>query len=423
MKRFKWRPLFLCTTLLVAAAAGHPGELRRATAKTDLRVSGEYIYQISDSLLRRFPSRFAGVPGEGPFTISHREYSKEVVKLLEGIIAPIKDEKTTLGLSPYVETRPFLDDSSEFYNIVAVVPGSDPALSSQFVLVGGHWDCTPWTLDGAIDCGMQVALTAGVFKAFVDYWVANDVRPQRSLMVVFFDGEEQCLCGSASATTTDVYRGMNHLELPPQANVVAYHDTDMIGANYPGRWFGRSDLDFMPLNVASAPAYLDGPTRPWAPYNATSPGFAAKFVPFRLEMLAARDRLFTDMRTKFGHSSFTYRDGQKRPLFTDAQKRYINIIDDASDRSDHSVLILQGIPSDLSIGLWDPDSAPPGLLSYHNAGETLEFLNYMYSGQQRRSAETLLGIETAGMWVAYQTGANPLSPAPGLFYLGEMNAP
>ncbi|HVE75460.1 MAG TPA: M28 family peptidase [Actinomycetota bacterium] len=409
---------FLALLLALTGPVGPPPSY----GKTNLWVSGDFIYRYSDELLRRYPSRYGGIIEDSPYKTAHDEFGKEVVRRLETVLAPMKSS------GAYVETRPFIDESQTgFFNIIGVVPGADPVLRNEFVLVGAHWDCVPWTYDGAIDCGMQVALTTGVAKAFVDYWTANGIRPRRSMMITFFDAEEQGLLGSAGFTTVDAYQGMKHLELPPQASAVAYHDTDMIGANYPGRWLGRSDLDFMPLNINSAPTYMEGHTpqaaveRAFAAYAATSPAFTPKFILYRQDMKAARDRMFEDMRSKFGHSQFTYRDGQTRPLFTDSQKKYINIQDDPADRSDHTVLILQGIPSDLSIGIWDPNAAVPGLLSYHNAAETLEFLNYMYSGQQRRSEEAVLGMETAGMFVAYMMGAN--HPEAGNFQLGEMNAP
>lgn len=415
------RKIFPVTTILLAVSVLSVSSVPSTAAAVPLRVSGDFIYEYNDTVLRRYPSRYA-MSAANVFKLSHNEYADEIVTTLQ--------EMTQDFPGSYAELRPFVDQQSPFANIIAVIPGGDPVLRNEYVLVGGHYDCVPWTLDGAIDCGMQVALTLGILKAFIDYWKANDLAPRRSLMVALFDGEEQCLCGSLGHTTTDSYRGVAHLELPPQASAVAYHDTDMIGANYPGRWLGRSDLDFMPLNVSGAPTYSEcggvpcdasGPARPWSGYATTGPGFAAKFLLYRQEMLAARDRLFADMHDKFGQTKFTYRDGQTRPLFTESQKKYVTILDDTADRSDHSILIINGIPSEISIGLWDPDSAPPGLLSYHNAGETLEFLNYLYSGQQRRAPETVLGIETAAMWVAYAMGAN--HPDAGLFLLGEMGAP
>lgn len=420
----RWPAAAVAAILLFALMAARVPRLLlpSASAAGPLRVSSEYIYEYNDRVLRKYPSRYGGITVPSPYKTAHDEYAKEIVSELKRILAPLESG------GAYVEKRPFVDEGQTgFFNILGVVPGADPVLSKEFVLVGGHWDCVPWTYDGAIDCGMQVALTLGVAKAFVDYWVSNDLRPQRSMMVVFFDAEEQTLFGSAGFTTTDYYRGINHLELPPQASVVAYHDTDMIGANYPGRYFGRSDLDFMPLNVFGAPTYLEGHNaqargqRSFVAYNATAPGFALKFIAYREAMKAARDRLFNDMRSKFGYFSYTYRDGQTRPLFTESQKKYVNILDDPFDRSDHTVLIVQGIPSEINIGLTDPNSTPPGLVSYHNAGETLEFLNYMYSGQQRKARETLLGLETASMAVAYMMGAN--HAASDLFLLGETGAP
>lgn len=414
----------LASCLLVALLVGL-GPSTRVSAAQKLHVDPNYIYDYDDTVLRRFPTRTGGAgtgpfgtPADNVFRLSHDNYAKKVVADLEALIAPFESS------GAYAETRGFIDaDGSGFANIVALIPGSDPVLKNEYVIVGGHYDCTPTHVDGAIDCGMQVALTMGIVKAFVDYYQQTGKRPQRSLMVFFPDGEEHLLFGSIGFTTTDVYKGTAHLELPPQASVVAYHDTDMIGANYPGRFLGRSDLDFMPLNSFSAPSYDEEGTsgarltRAWQPYT-PSISYKAKYADYRVAMKGARDRLFSDMRGEFGHVSFQHRDGQTRPLFTDSQKKYINIIDDPLDRSDHSVFILQGVPAEINIGLGDPDTDAPGLLSYHDPGESLEFLNYMYSGQTARSAETLLGIETAAMWTAYQMGANHAEAEN--YFLGEM---
>lgn len=400
---------------LVALSLAFAGSVPAATERLPLHVIGARIYDVNDTLLRRFPTRYAG--SSGPYKIAHDTYGSQIVARMQAMVEP---------LGGYAEKRPFIDEGTGFANLVAVVPGADPLLANQFVILGGHYDCTQTHLDGAIDCGMQVALDLEILRAFTEYWTVNRIRPQRSLMVLFTDGEEQCLCGSADFTTIGTYRGIEHLELPPQAGVVAFHDTDMIGANYPGRYLGRSSLDFMPLNIFSAPAYQD-PNPAIAAIRAL-PAYAAspvvvssvpEYQRYREDMRAARDRLFEDMRTLFGYRTVTYSDGGSRPLFTETQKKYVNIIDDPLDRSDHAVMILQGIPADVDIGINDPTSSPPGLLQYHNA-ETLEFLNWMYSGQQRRSWLTELGMETAGMFVAYMLGAN--HPDAGDFMLGEADA-
>ncbi len=411
--RLQVAPAVAVVALGVVFAQASPA----ADTARPLHVLGSRIYETNDTMLRRFPSRFAGTAAGSAYNIAHDVYATEIVQRMEALVRP---------LGGYGEKRPFIVEGTHFANLVAVVPGTDPVLRNEFVGVGAHYDCTQTSLDGAVDCGMQVALNLEILRAFVEYWAANGVRPRRSFLLLFTDGEEQCLCGSAGFTTVDVYKGMQHFELPPQASLVAFHDTDMIGANYPGRWLGRSTLDFMPLNIFSAPAFLE-PNPAIAAMRAlpaylASPAVLAnvpKFQRYRDAMRAARDRMFTDMRDSFGHRSLRYGDGGTRPIFTESQKKYVNIIDDPLDRSDHAVLILQGIPADIDIGINDPTTSPPGLLQYHNS-ETLEFLNWAYSGQQRRNAITELGMETAGMFVAYMMGAN--HPEAGEFFLGETDA-
>src|SRR6185503_10441931 len=253
-------------------------------------------------------------------------------------------------------------------------------------------------------------------------WKANNIRPRRSVAFFAIDGEEQCLCGSVHYTTLGSPNALfEHLELPPQLSVVAYHDTDMIGANYPNRLFGLSKNDFMPMNVFSAPA-VENPERiagPFASYDAAiaNPVFLARFKLYRAAILRQRDRYFTDMHAKY--PTWTYRDGVKKPLFTDAQKKYVNIVDDPLDRSDHTVFIANGIPADINIGLSDPSAAPPGWVSYHHVGESQEEVELFRSGRMALNRDTLLGYEATAAWVAYEAGAGEDSPATEPFFVGE----
>jgi photosystem II stability/assembly factor-like uncharacterized protein len=307
-------------------------------------------------------------------------------------------------------------------NVMAFMPGSDPVLRKEIVIVGGHYDCVDIVVDGGLDCGMQVPVATAVLEGLVRYWKANNLRPKRSLALFAIDGEEQCLCGSVHYTTLGSVNALfEHLELPPQLSVVAYHDTDMIGANYPNRMFGLSSNDFMPLNVFSAPT-VENPQRvagPFASYAAAiaNPAFLARFRLYRAAILRQRDRFFADMRAKY--PTWTYRDGVTKPLFTDAQKKYVNIVDDPLDRSDHTVFIANGIPADINIGFSDPSAAPPGWPSYHHPGETQEEVEYFRSGRMALNADTLLGYEATAAWVAYEAGAGEDSPVTEPFFLGE----
>jgi len=87
-------------------------------------------------------------------------------------------------------------------NVVAVLPGTDPALSSQYVLVGGHLDhlgmdpgARPGEdaiFNGAMDNAAGVATLIETARSFV----ASGKPPRRSVMFIATTGEERGLLGA-----------------------------------------------------------------------------------------------------------------------------------------------------------------------------------------------------------------------------------
>jgi hypothetical protein len=83
------------------------------------------------------------------------------------------------------------DANEPGYNVVAEIPGRDPALKSQIVLAGAHLDS--WaTGTGAADNGAGVAATLEAVRILR----ALDLKPRRTVRVVLYGGEEQGLYGS-----------------------------------------------------------------------------------------------------------------------------------------------------------------------------------------------------------------------------------
>jgi hypothetical protein len=80
-------------------------------------------------------------------------------------------------------------------NVLAVLPGDDPSLRKEFVLVGAHLDhCGDWPalLPGADDNASGSATLLEVAKAAAKL----SPRPKRTLVFVWFAGEESGLLGS-----------------------------------------------------------------------------------------------------------------------------------------------------------------------------------------------------------------------------------
>jgi carboxypeptidase Q len=89
-----------------------------------------------------------------------------------------------------VETK-FTGDHQHGFDTVAEIPGTDPTLKDQIVMVGGHLDS--WASGtGATDngAGSVVAMEA------VRILKALDIHPRRTIRIALWSGEEQGLFGS-----------------------------------------------------------------------------------------------------------------------------------------------------------------------------------------------------------------------------------
>jgi len=117
-----------------------------------------------------------------PSMILAAEHYNMVARMLERGI-PVK-------LRVDVRTR-FLTDDTKSYNVIAELPGSDPALKDEIVLVGAHLDS--WhSATGATDNadGSAAAMEAlRILKAV-------DAKPRRTIRVALWGAEEEGLLGS-----------------------------------------------------------------------------------------------------------------------------------------------------------------------------------------------------------------------------------
>ena len=83
------------------------------------------------------------------------------------------------------------EDDLNTYNVIADIPGTDPALRDQVVLVGAHLDS--WhTANGATDNGDGAAAAMEAMRILS----AVGARPRRTIRVALWSGEEQGLLGA-----------------------------------------------------------------------------------------------------------------------------------------------------------------------------------------------------------------------------------
>ncbi|MCU0866621.1 MAG: M20/M25/M40 family metallo-hydrolase, partial [Planctomycetes bacterium] len=105
-------------------------------------------------------------------------------------------------------------------NVFAVLPGSDPKLASEYVVIGSHLDHLGRRGDtispGADDDGSGTTGVMAVARMFAQ----NPVKPARSILFVCFSGEENGLVGSRWFA--------EHCPIP-LSSIVAELQMDMIG--------------------------------------------------------------------------------------------------------------------------------------------------------------------------------------------------
>ena len=95
-----------------------------------------------------------------------------------------------LELRVELRTR-YFDDNRRTYNVIAEIPGRDPQLREEVVLIGAHLDS--WhTATGATDNADGVAAVMEAMRLLM----AVGAQPRRTIRVALWSGEEQGLLGA-----------------------------------------------------------------------------------------------------------------------------------------------------------------------------------------------------------------------------------
>jgi hypothetical protein len=135
--------------------------------------------------------------GRTPYIAEKRVKIPVVVAAIEsyGRLYRLTQAHAPVSVEIDVETR-VTGEHEHAFNTVAEIPGTDPKLKEQVVMVGGHLDS--WTAGtGATDngAGTIVAMEA------VRILKALDVKPRRTIRIALWTGEEQGIFGSKGYVT------------------------------------------------------------------------------------------------------------------------------------------------------------------------------------------------------------------------------
>jgi hypothetical protein len=144
------------------------------------------------------------------FVISREQYAR-IVRLTQRKI-PVRVE-----LSLTARTEP----GTVGNNVVAEIPGTDPKLKDEVVMLGGHFDS--WhSGTGAVDNGVGCVAMMEALRILK----AIDAKPKRTIRVALGDGEEQSYFGSIGYVKKHFGDPATMRLLPEHEKLAAYYNLD-----------------------------------------------------------------------------------------------------------------------------------------------------------------------------------------------------
>ncbi len=123
-----------------------------------------------------------------------------------------------------------VSDSRTAPNVIGVLPGTDPKLKDEYLVMGGHLDHLGIGIDGFIYNGADDdASSAATILEVLRLLKANRFQPHRSLVFASWMGEEMGLVGSGWYAEHPAF---------PLDKTALYMNTDMVGTGDTDLWVG-----------------------------------------------------------------------------------------------------------------------------------------------------------------------------------------
>ena len=220
-----------------AAPAGRPALLPAAYALRD---------KITQFLREESP--LAILSGEGSFNVPFSRglnYTAGQPEPTLEIALPIEDHGRMVRLAQKnIPVKLELDIKNTFYpadtlvnNVIAEIPGSDPKLKNEIVMIGAHLDSWHGGTGGADNgSGCIVMLEAmRILKSL-------NIAPRRTIRIALWGGEEQGLFGSRGYAQNLLYDLKEHKKLSGYDSFALYLNMDNGSGRFRGIYLEENDM-------------------------------------------------------------------------------------------------------------------------------------------------------------------------------------
>ena len=167
----------------------------------------------------------------------------EMIPEHANMMARLIENGVKVELEAEIKTA-FQEDDLTGYNVVAEIPGSDPNLKEQVVMLGGHldsWHGSTGATDNASGCAVMMEAVRIIQTL--------DLKPKRTIRIALWSGEEQGIHGSRNYVKNHFGDSETMSLTPEHANLSAYYNID----NGTGRIRGV----YLQGNQAARPVFSD----------------------------------------------------------------------------------------------------------------------------------------------------------------------
>jgi carboxypeptidase Q len=151
------------------------------------------------------------------------EHYNRMIRILE------KNLAVTVELN--VQTRFYDEASANGFNVIADVPGTDPALANEIVLIGAHFDSVA-SGTGATDNATGSAAMMEALRILK----AVGAKPRRTIRIGLWGGEEEGLLGSRAYVRDHLGDPSTMALKPAHENVSVYFNSDNGTGRIRGIW-------------------------------------------------------------------------------------------------------------------------------------------------------------------------------------------
>ena len=222
-----------------------PNNMNRRRPMGNWKAMRELQQAISNFL--KSENVLAVVSGSGTFNVAHSrgvQYKVGEAEPTPEIILPVEDHARMVRMvskgqkvEMELDVKNIFTDNQKINNVIAEIPGTDPKLKNEVILLGAHldsWHGSTGAADNASGCIVMMEAMR-IIKAL-------GISPKRTIRIALWGGEEQGLYGSRGYADAYLYDAEKRKTLSGYDKFALYLNMDNGSGRFRGIYLEENDL-------------------------------------------------------------------------------------------------------------------------------------------------------------------------------------